>query len=139
MPKETAPAWGTLGPSEGVPWGRLRHDSDVGSQSAAAINFCVSYGEWSLLILRVTPFPNGALILPWDVRRRTTDGAPRFTFGAGVSLASALACSFAFCGASMVDWLVRDFTIFGVLGQNWMLIEIAIILIGSVLSWWLQR
>ena len=93
-----APAWGTLGPSEGVPWGRLRHDSYVGSQSAAAINFCVSCGEWSLLILRVTHFPNGALILPWDVRRRTTDGAPRLILGAGVSLASALACSLAFCG-----------------------------------------
>ena len=53
------------------------------------------------LILRVTPFPNGALTLPWDLRRRTTDGAPRFTFGAGISLASALACSFAFCGASI--------------------------------------
>ena len=39
--------------------------------------------------------------MPWDLRRRTTDGAPRFTFGAGISLASALACSFAFCGASI--------------------------------------
>ena len=44
------------------------------------------------------PFPNGALILPWDVHRRATDGAPRFTFGAGVSLASALRCSLAFEG-----------------------------------------
>jgi hypothetical protein len=40
-------------------------------------------------------------------------------------------------GASMGDWLVRDFTIFP--GQNWMLITLAIILIGVVLPWWLQR
>jgi hypothetical protein len=44
-----------------------------------------------------------------------------------------------FVGLQLVDWLVRDFTIFSVPGQNWMLIEIAIILIGFVQAWWLQR
>jgi hypothetical protein len=34
----------------------------------------------------------------------------------------------------MSDWLVRDFTIFGI--QNWMVITIAIILIGIAVAWW---
>jgi hypothetical protein len=34
----------------------------------------------------------------------------------------------------MGDWLVRNLTVFGVQGQNWMLIALAIILIGIVLS-----
>jgi hypothetical protein len=40
--KETAPAWGDAGAIGGCAIGGLpRHDSDVGSQSAAAINFCM--------------------------------------------------------------------------------------------------
>jgi hypothetical protein len=39
----------------------------------------------------------------------------------------------------MRDWLVRDFTVFGVAGQNWMLIAFAIILVSIVLPWWLHR
>jgi len=43
-------------------------------------------------------------------------------------------------GASMGDWLVRDFTIFGIpAGQNWMLLVLAILLIGIAVSLWLQR
>jgi hypothetical protein len=42
------PSVGDAEAIRGCALGRLRHDSDVGSQSAAAINFCVSYGEWSL-------------------------------------------------------------------------------------------
>jgi hypothetical protein len=36
----------------------------------------------------------------------------------------------------MGDWLVRHVTIFGIHGQNWMLITFAIIVIWIALSWW---
>jgi hypothetical protein len=39
----------------------------------------------------------------------------------------------------MGDWLAGQFTVFGVPGQNWMLVALAIILAGIVLSWWSQR
>jgi hypothetical protein len=35
----------------------------------------------------------------------------------------------------MGDWLVRHVTIFGIHGQNWMLITFAIIVIWIALSW----
>ena len=34
----------------------------------------------------------------------------------------------------MGDWLVRQFTVFGVAGQNWMLIALAIISVSIVIS-----
>jgi cbb3-type cytochrome oxidase subunit 3 len=39
----------------------------------------------------------------------------------------------------MLEWLVRDFTILGISGQNWMLIALAMILIAIVASWWSRR
>jgi hypothetical protein len=40
----------------------------------------------------------------------------------------------------MGGWLVQDFTIFGITGgQNWMLIALAIIAVGIVVTWWLDR
>jgi hypothetical protein len=40
----------------------------------------------------------------------------------------------------MGDWLVRDFTIFGMPGgQNWMLIALVIIAVGIVVTWWFDR
>jgi hypothetical protein len=39
----------------------------------------------------------------------------------------------------MGDWLIRHFAIFGVQGQNWMLIAFAIILASIVFSWWSNR
>jgi len=47
--------------------------------------------------------------------------------------ASALGCSLSFVGTSMGDWLVRHVTIFGIHGQNWMLITFAIIVIWIAL------
>jgi hypothetical protein len=44
--------------------------------------------------------------------------------------------SLAFVGTSMGDWLVRHVTIFGIHGQNWMLITFGIIVIWIALSWW---
>jgi hypothetical protein len=37
----------------------------------------------------------------------------------------------------MGDWLVQDFTIFGV--QNWIVIALAIILIGIAIAAWPRR
>jgi hypothetical protein len=56
-----------------------------------------------------------------------------------VSPASAFGRSLAFCGASMGGWLVGHFTVFGVTGQNWMLIALAIILVSIIFSWWSRR
>jgi hypothetical protein len=39
----------------------------------------------------------------------------------------------------MGDWLVRDFTTFGAPVQNWMLIALALIAGGIVVSWWLDK
>jgi hypothetical protein len=40
----------------------------------------------------------------------------------------------------MGDWLIRDFTIFGVTGgQNWMLIALAIVVLSIAASWWSRR
>jgi hypothetical protein len=40
----------------------------------------------------------------------------------------------------MGDWLVGDFTVFGITGgQNWTLIALAIIAIGIVITLWLDR
>jgi hypothetical protein len=39
----------------------------------------------------------------------------------------------------MGDRLVRDFTDFGFPAQNWMLIALAVIVAGTVISCWLQR
>jgi hypothetical protein len=56
-----------------------------------------------------------------------------------VSSASALRCSIAFAGTSMDDRLVRHFTIFGGTVQNWMLVTLAIIAVGIILSWCFNR
>jgi len=39
----------------------------------------------------------------------------------------------------MGDWLVRGFTVLGVPAQNWMLLVLAILLIGIAVSLWWQR
>jgi hypothetical protein len=39
----------------------------------------------------------------------------------------------------MSDWLVRHITVLGVPAQNWMLLVLAILLIGIAVSLWLQR
>jgi cell division protein FtsX len=39
----------------------------------------------------------------------------------------------------MGGWLVRSFTLFGMPVQHWMLITVAIILIGIVMAWWPRR
>jgi hypothetical protein len=39
----------------------------------------------------------------------------------------------------MSDWLVRHITVFGVPTQNWMLLVLAILLIGIAVALWLQR
>jgi hypothetical protein len=39
----------------------------------------------------------------------------------------------------MSDWLVRHITVLGVPAQNWMLLVIAILLIGTAVSLWFQR
>ncbi len=39
----------------------------------------------------------------------------------------------------MSDWLVRHITVFGVPIQNWMLLVLAILLIGIAAALWLQR
>jgi hypothetical protein len=36
----------------------------------------------------------------------------------------------------MDQWLVRQFVVFGIHGQNWMLVALAIILIAVALSYW---
>jgi hypothetical protein len=38
----------------------------------------------------------------------------------------------------MGQWLVRQFIVFGIHGQNWMLAALAIILIAMALSCWLD-
>jgi hypothetical protein len=37
------------------------------------------------------------------------------------------------------EWLVRNFTILGISGQNWMLIALAMILIEIAVAWWSRR
>jgi hypothetical protein len=44
-----------------------------------------------------------------------------------------------FVGLSMVEWLLMEVTIFGIPGQNWMLMVLAFSLVGTVFSFWLQR
>jgi hypothetical protein len=39
----------------------------------------------------------------------------------------------------MGDWLLGYFTILGFLGQNWMLVALAIALIWIALLWWSRR
>jgi hypothetical protein len=39
----------------------------------------------------------------------------------------------------MGDWLTRHFTIFGGTVQNWMLVALAVIVVGIVLAWWSNR
>jgi hypothetical protein len=40
----------------------------------------------------------------------------------------------------MGDWLIRDFTIFGITGgQHWMLIALAIVVLSIAVSWWSRR
>jgi hypothetical protein len=39
----------------------------------------------------------------------------------------------------MREWLVRDFTILGIPGQNWMLILLVVILIEIVVAWRSRR
>src|SRR5216683_51349 len=47
------------------------------------------------------PFPNGALLCLGTFAGELRMARQDSPFGAGISLASALACSFAFCGASI--------------------------------------
>jgi len=37
------------------------------------------------------------------------------------------------------DWLVEHFTLLGVTFQNWMILALAIILVGALVAWWRQR
>jgi hypothetical protein len=39
----------------------------------------------------------------------------------------------------MGNWLVGQVTIFGFQAQNWMMIALAIIVIGIVFAWWSNR
>jgi hypothetical protein len=39
----------------------------------------------------------------------------------------------------MGDWLAEHFTLLGVPFQNWMVVAVAIILVGAVVAWWRQR
>ena len=39
----------------------------------------------------------------------------------------------------MGDWLAEQFTLFGATFQNWMVVAIAIILVGAFVAWWRQR
>jgi hypothetical protein len=39
----------------------------------------------------------------------------------------------------MGDWLVERFTLLGVTFQNWMIVALAIVLVGGLLAWWRQR
>ena len=39
----------------------------------------------------------------------------------------------------MGDWLAEHFTLLGVPFQNWMVVAIAIILVGAFVAWWRQR
>jgi hypothetical protein len=39
----------------------------------------------------------------------------------------------------MSDWLTRDFTILGIVAQNWTVLAVAIILIAGALAWRSQR
>jgi hypothetical protein len=39
----------------------------------------------------------------------------------------------------MGDWLVSQFTVFGIPAQNWMLMALAIVLAGIIISWWSYR
>jgi hypothetical protein len=39
----------------------------------------------------------------------------------------------------MDQWLVRQFVVFGIHGQNWMVVALAVILIAVALSCWLNR
>jgi hypothetical protein len=39
----------------------------------------------------------------------------------------------------MGDWLVRDFSVFGIQSQNWMLIAAMIVMAGIGAAWWSQR
>jgi hypothetical protein len=40
----------------------------------------------------------------------------------------------------MAEWLVRDVTVFGITsGQRWMLIALALIAIGIIMTWQIDR
>jgi hypothetical protein len=39
----------------------------------------------------------------------------------------------------MGQWLVRQFIVFGIPGQNWMLVALAIILTSAAVSCWWNR
>jgi hypothetical protein len=39
----------------------------------------------------------------------------------------------------MGDWLVMHFTLFGMPAQNWMLVALAIMLVGIIISWLSNR
>jgi hypothetical protein len=39
----------------------------------------------------------------------------------------------------MGDWLVRHFMVFGIPGQNWMPIALAVIVVGIVFARWSNR
>jgi hypothetical protein len=60
-------------------------------------------------------------------------------YGFFVSPASARDCRLAFLRASMGEWLLKHFAVFGLEGQNWMLIALVIILLLIALSWWSWR
>ena len=36
-------------------------------------------------------------------------------------------------------WMVERFTLAGVTFQNWMIVALAIVLVGGLLAWWRQR
>ena len=56
-----------------------------------------------------------------------------------VSPASARVVALRFVGLSMDDWLVGHFTIFGVHGQNWMLIALVIVPMWIHFLWWSRQ
>jgi hypothetical protein len=38
----------------------------------------------------------------------------------------------------MGDWLAERFTLLGVTVQNWMVLALAIVLVGALIAWWRQ-
>jgi hypothetical protein len=53
--------------------------------------------------------------------------------GRGVRPVSGWRCSLSL---PMTDWLVRHITVFGLTGQNWMVIAFPMVFVGIALAWW---
>ena len=55
----------------------------------------------------------------WSQRRHAGPGSATFAVGHG-----------------MGNWLIERFTLLGVTFQNWVILALAVILVGALIAWW---